>query len=304
VTRLLWDKIGERLYEDGLDRGVLYLPDDNGVAWNGLTSVEEDMGEDTSDPVYFDGVKYMDDPSIGDFSATLNAFTYPDEFLEYEGIEAIGGGMFVDGQDSNLFGLCYRTKVGNDTEGTDLGYKLHLLYNLTAVPDASNYQTISETASPLEFSWKITGVPVSISGYRATCHVILDSRFLRADVLAALEDILYGTTVYGWITYDGGTPGFSGPGLVDGGLVDSTSFDLPGYGIVSSTIPRLPTIDELIDLVTLWDPKVITAHPLSGLNELVDGMGDMTQVKVPGIFVALPGTRLSPTGHDGYYVLS
>src|SRR4051812_33634675 len=114
MTRLIWDEIGHRTYEAGLDRGVFYKEDTTGVVWNGLVSIDESFSDDTSSPVYLDGVKYLDAPSFGDFSAKLSAFTYPDEFLEYEGVSSLGGGLSVDGQRPKLFGLSYRTQVGND----------------------------------------------------------------------------------------------------------------------------------------------------------------------------------------------
>jgi hypothetical protein len=264
MTKLLWDRVGERLYEAGLDRGVLYLSNGIGVAWNGMTSVDEDMSEDSSSPAYFDGVKYMDVPSTGDFEATLTALTYPDEFLDYEGIEGLGGGLYVDGQGSKFFGLSYRTLVGNDTEGTSHGYKIHILYNLTAVANAVNYETITNSPSPIPFTWKITGVPQDAPNYRPTAHVIFDSRYLNAELFEALEAILYGD-------------------------VDDD--------------PTIPSISELLDFVTLFGPKLINPNTVTGLSPLTNGDGDLTATNTDGIFSALPNTRLVETAVDGFYQL-
>lgn len=264
MTKLQWDQVGERLYEAGLDRGVLYLSDGTGVPWNGLTSVEEDMSGDGSTPAYYDGVKYLDIPSIGDYEATLSALTYPDEFLEYEGISSLGNGLFVDGQDSKLFGLSYRTLVGNAVDGTDHGYKIHLVYNLTSVMNASNFETLNETLNPQLFKWRIMGVPQEALNYRPTAHVIFDSRYLNAEMFEALEAMLYGD---------------------------------------ADDNPTIPSISELLDFVTFFGPKLINPNSVTGLSTLTNGNGDLTQIKVAGIFAALPNTRLVETSVDGFYQL-
>lgn len=264
MPKLRWNDVGQRFYETGLDRGVLYLADRTGVPWSGLTSVEEDLSEDSSEPLYFDGIKYMDAPAFGDYSATLSAFTYPDEFLEYEGIVDLGSGLFVDGQDSKLFGLSYRTRVGNDTEGPEHGYKIHLVYNLTAIPSDVLHETLMPSSNVTEFSWTISGIPEGASGYRPTAHVIFDSRDLPVAMLAGLEDILYGDA-------------------------DSTA--------------HLPTINELIDFVSFFDPKRINANTVTGLATLTSASGDLTQTKVAGVYSALPSTRLVQTGVSGFYQL-
>ena len=130
---LEWDKVGERYYETGIDRGVLYMPDGSAVPWNGLTSVIEHFDKSTS-PVYYDGMKISDLVSLGDFSATMKAVTYPEEFVEIEGSAKLRNGLFVGDQPPQTFCLCYRTKIGNDVDGVDSGYKIHLIYNLTAIP--------------------------------------------------------------------------------------------------------------------------------------------------------------------------
>jgi len=306
MTRLLWDQIGHRLYEAGIDRGVLYLEDTTGVSWNGLTSVEEDTSEETSEPIYFDGMKQLDEQAYGDFTATLKALTYPDEFLEYEGLASLGGGLYVDDQDSKLFGLSYRTLVGNDLEGTDFGYRLHLVYNLTAVPDSNSFGTVTATTDLTEFSWKLTSVPVLIEGYRPTAHVILDSRFLPSDILETIENILYGGDgeLIGDIIYDGGSSEESGPDMIDGGDAESDGEELPGTEVISTGVPRLPSIEELFNIVLLWGPRLIIPDTDTGLASLIVGVGDITQVSVAGIYIALPTTRLAETDVDGFYQLT
>lgn len=264
MTRLLWDQAGERLYEAGLDRGVLYLSSGIGVAWNGLASVEEDMSGDTSSPAYFDGVKYLDIPQTGDFEATLSALTYPDEFLDYEGITSLGNGLYVDNQDTKLFGLSYRTLVGNDIEGVDHGYKIHILYNLTAVPNPSSFETLNDSPNPLLFSWKLAGIPQDAPNYRPTAHVIFDSRYLNAAMFEALEAILYGD-------------------------VDDD--------------PTLPSISELLDFVTLFGPKLINPNSVTGLSILTNGGADLTATNTDGVYSALPDTRLVEAAEDGFYQL-
>ncbi len=188
MTNIIWDQLEDRRYEAGLDRGVLYFPDGGGVAWNGLTSVDE-SSEVSLEPVYFDGIKFNDIVISGDYSATLRAFTYPDEFLKYEGVLEEQRGLYITDQPQSLFHLSYRTRIGTNL---DDGYKLHLLWNLTAVPESKTYETLSMDSDPIEFEWSLTSVPEPIDGYRPTAHVILDSRRIDPWMLADIEVILYG----------------------------------------------------------------------------------------------------------------
>lgn len=264
MSKLLWDQVGERFYEAGLDRGVLYLSDSSGVAWSGLTSVEEDFGGDSTSPTYFDGVKTRDTPSIGDFSATLTALTYPDEFLEYEGSGSFGNGLLVDNQSPKLFGLSYRSLVGNDIDGSEHGYKIHILYNLTATPESVGNETLNDSPSPANFSWRLSSVPMEARNYRPTAHVIFDSRDLEESMLNGIEDILYGA---------------------------------------SQSTARLPTINDLVDLVASWDPRLIVPDTVAGLAELDPGMGDLTPSTIEGLYTSLPDTRLVVSSTPGLYTL-
>ena len=193
MAAIIWDEVSKRFYETGVSKGVFYDHAGYGVAWNGLTSVEENTSHQVQ-PIYFDGHKFNDIVIIGDFSATLRAFTYPDEFLPYEGIlQDELEGFLVTGQPGNRFGLSYQTNIGNDVDGTNLGYKIHLLYNLTANPSQKAFNTMSLEVEPTEFEWAITAIPEFIDNYRPTAHVILDSRTLDPYLLTDLQNTIYGT---------------------------------------------------------------------------------------------------------------
>ncbi|MET0787479.1 MAG: hypothetical protein ABWY25_12335 [Paenisporosarcina sp.] len=191
MTVLVWDQIGERFYETGISKGVFYGVDGLGTAWNGLTSVEERVSNDVQ-PIYFDGIKFNDIVTVGDFSAVLRAFTYPDKFLPYEGVLQDQSGFYITNQPQIRFGLSYQTRVGDDIVGLDRGYKIHILYNLTAIPMQKSYQTMSLDTVPFEFEWDLTAIPEEIENFRPTAHVILDSRHIDQWLLQDLEDILYG----------------------------------------------------------------------------------------------------------------
>lgn len=196
MTAIVWDAAGTKFYQTGVDRGVLYLQGGNGIAWNGLTSVEEDTVQDLKS-FWLDGVKYLDNLLPGDFSGKLKAFTYPDELEQVCGIVSPSDGLLFYDQPFKSFNLSYRTKVGNDLDGIDHGYKLHLLYNLVANPDTVAYNTLTDTtAAPIEFAWALSGTPPtnpSSKGYRPTVHISIDSNDTDPEVLQAIEDILWGT---------------------------------------------------------------------------------------------------------------
>lgn len=190
---LVWDEVGSREYETGLDRGVLYLPDGTAVPWNGLTSIIENFNKEVS-PVYYDGKKINDLVSIGDFSATMKAVTYPDEFIELEGLVPIRRGLFYADQPPQAFGLCYRTQVGNDLEGAESGYKIHILYNVVAIPTQKTYATLTADPSLVEFEWNLSAVPEDISGFYPTSHIVLDTTELDPWLLEEIEEIIYGSS--------------------------------------------------------------------------------------------------------------
>lgn len=191
MAALVWDQVGDRLYETGISKGVLYQDDGTGIPWNGLTSIEEDAGNSV-EPVHFDGVKFNDIITIGDFSGILRAFTYPEEFLYYEGTLKDQTGFYVLNQPQSRFGLSYQTKIGNDVVGIDMGYKIHLLYNLTAIPSNRTYETLSLDVQPLEFEWTITSIPEEIENFLPTAHIVFNSLEIDPHLLSDIEDIIYG----------------------------------------------------------------------------------------------------------------
>lgn len=191
MTTLAWDKVGERTYQAGVDRGVLYLSA-GAVVWNGLTGVDESSNREVK-AYYIDGQKYLTHQVLGEFEAKLKAFTYPNEFEEMDGVYK-DGGLLVHDQVPKSFGLSYRTKIGDDQAGLDRGYQIHLLYNLQATPDDRAYSSVGEQVAPMEFSWALTSTPLEKSpGYRTTAHLSLKSTDVPSSTLANLEGILYGT---------------------------------------------------------------------------------------------------------------
>lgn len=191
---LEWDKLVDRTYESGLDRGVLYLPDGSAVPWNGLTSVIESFDKDKN-PVYYDGMKINDLVVLGDFSASMKAITYPDEFTELEGMGKIRHGLFVGDQKPQLFGLCYRNQIGNALEGDVTGYKIHIIYNVTAIPKDRTHESISNDPKFVDFEWDLTAVPDEVPGFHPTAHITIDSQNVDPWLLEELEEILYGNSV-------------------------------------------------------------------------------------------------------------
>ena len=198
MARLIWDKTGERIYETGVKQGVLY-PIQNGglytkgVAWNGLTTVTESPSGAEASPQYADDIKYLNLVSAEEFGATIEAFTYPDEFAVCDGSVEIEPGVIVGQQNRKLFGLSYRTAIGNDVDGTDHGYKLHLIYGALAAPSEKAYATINDSPEAITFSWEVTTTPVSVSNLKPTASLIIDSTKVDTAKLTVLENILYGT---------------------------------------------------------------------------------------------------------------
>ena len=196
MSKLTWDASGERLYETGVKQGVLYVMGSNGygngVAWNGLTAITESPSGAESTPLYADDIKYLDLRSTEEFGATIEAYTYPDEFAACDGSASLADGVSIGQQARKMFGLCYRTTVGNDTDGTDHGYKLHLIYGATASPSEKAYETINDSPEAITFSWEITTTPVSVTGFKPTASITIDSTKADPTCLSALEAKLYG----------------------------------------------------------------------------------------------------------------
>lgn len=191
MTTLSWDGLGQRFYEYGVDRGVLYLDDGSGVEWNGLTSVDEKFTGAQANPIFWDGVKIDEVIAVADFAATLRAITYPSEFEEYEGIVESSNGMLVTGQTPRMFGLSWRTKIGNDVNAA-FGYKIHIAVNLSAIPSQRSATTMTDSADMAEFEWNLTGTPQRVPGFRPTAHLMFDTSKSQPEFVTALEAILYG----------------------------------------------------------------------------------------------------------------
>ena len=197
MSRIVWDKTGERYYETGVKQGVLYpIQSDGrytkGVAWNGLTAVTESPSGAEATPLYADDIKYLNLISNEEFGCTIEAYTYPDEFAECDGSAALAAGVMIGQQKRKIFGLSYRTAFGNDVDGTDHGYKLHLVYGCLAAPSEKAYATINDSPEAITFSWEVTTTPVSVTGFKPTSQITIDSTKVKAEKLTALEEILYG----------------------------------------------------------------------------------------------------------------
>lgn len=189
---LTWDEIGERIYQTGVERGVLYLHDGTVAPWNGLISIEETPNSELKS-FYLDGVKYLETLSPADFVGKLKAYTYPDEFDLVNGIARVAPGLSYHEQPPKSFDLSYRTRIGNDLEGDEYAYRIHLLYNVLATPDGNSYVTSQDAVQPSEFSWTLTGTPQKIDKYRPTVHVSVDSRTTPPEIMKILEGKIYGT---------------------------------------------------------------------------------------------------------------
>lgn len=197
MSRIEWDKTGERLYETGVKMGVLYVQDagayPNGVPWNGLTAVTESPSGAEATPLYADDIKYLNLVSAEEFGATIEAYTYPDEFMECDGSAELTTGVYIGQQARKTFGLCYRTAVGNDIVNNDYGYKLHLIYGALAAPSEKAYATINDSPEAITFSWEVSTTPVNVTGHKPTASLTIDSTKIAKEQLTALEDILYGS---------------------------------------------------------------------------------------------------------------
>lgn len=265
MAKIVWDAEGERIFETGLDRGVLYPNSGPGVAWNGLVQVDESPSGGEATPYYIDGYKFLNEPTPEEFEATIEAYTYPDEFSAVDGLVFDDTGLGFTSQPRQSFGLSYRTMVGNDVGGIGHGYKLHLIFNALASPTQKPYATISDDPEALTFSWNITASPMFVSGRRPTAHLVVDSTRTKSDTMNALEDILYGT---------------------------------------SSTSPRLPTAEEINTLFRNWEGFQILEKVDTGISFLSPlGADDLKGNQNLGIYEKSSPTRLSETSVPGIYRL-
>ncbi|MGN1300783.1 MAG: hypothetical protein ACI4VC_05515 [Clostridia bacterium] len=199
MARLVWDQTGQKTYETGVKQGVLYPQGEGGAypkgyAWNGLTGVTESPSGAESNPLYADDIKYLNLMSAEEFGATIEAYTYPDEFAECDGSAEIAPGVTIGQQARKTFGMAYKTTFGNDVDGNEHGYKLHLIYGALATPSEKAYATINDSPEAITFSWEVTTTPVAVEGFKPTASLTIDSTKVDKVKLAALEDILYGGT--------------------------------------------------------------------------------------------------------------
>jgi hypothetical protein len=272
MTALQWDKVGERFYETGVDHGVLYLPNstgvyDNGYAWNGLVTVTESPSGAEANPQYADNIKYLNLISAEEFGATIEAFTYPDKWAECDGSAEPVPGVSVSQQTRKTFGLSYRTRLGNDLENTDYGYKLHLVYNALAAPSEKAYGTINDSPEAITFSWEITTTPIEVPNLKPTAQMVIDSTKVDADKLEELEAMLYGSV--------GTDPKLPTPGeiiaLFSGTITEVAPVE-PTYNSTTKeiTIPTVTGVVYKIDgevvtgVVTITEDTVVTASPAQG----------------------------------------
>lgn len=271
---LTWDGIGERVYETGIDRGVLYIPNssgvyNNGVAWNGLTSVTESPSGAEPSAQYADNIKYLNLFSAEEFGATIEAFTYPDAFAPFDGLGVPSPGVTIGQQSRKSFGLSFRTRIGNDLDGDAHGYKLHMIYGCSASPSERAYSTVNDSPEAITFSWELTTVPVAVAGYTPTSIITVDSTQVSAGDLAELEQFLYGTA--------GTDPSLPTPAAVlaifSGALTEVTP-TAPTYnsGTKVITIPSVTGVTYYMDGVALTsgaqpaitEDKIVTAMPNTG----------------------------------------
>lgn len=198
MSRIIWDKTGERLYETGVSQGVLYPIQEGGVynkgvAWNGLTAVTESPSGAEATPLYADNIKYLNLMSTEEFGATIEAYTYPDEFAECDGSASLATGVYIGQQKRKTFGMSYKTILGNDVDNNNYGYKLHTIYGALAAPSEKAFATVNDSPEAITFSWEISTTPVNVTGFEPTASITIDSTKADPTKLKKLEDILYGT---------------------------------------------------------------------------------------------------------------
>jgi hypothetical protein len=270
MAEIIWDESGQRFFETGIDRGVFYNSEGMGHAWNGLTSVTESPSGGESTPYYIDGIKYLNVASRKEFQGTIEAYTYPNAFAEYDGYVHVGHGLVVDEQPRMPFGLSYRTRIGNDLSGSEHAYKIHLIYNVLTEPSENEFTSIGDEIEPVNFSWAFSTTPIRPpSGLlRPISHVVIDSMKTNPTQLMFIEQYLYGTT---------------------------------------SRPPTMPSLDELFSLfenpmVTL----IIQPDPVTGISQLTESdtvRGDLRGRLNEGLYSRGDFSRLFESTTEGIYNL-
>lgn len=266
MTRIEWGVVGERFYEAGVDRGVLYPQAGPGVPWNGLVAVDEKPAGGTFKPFYNDGKKYLNEQTREDFEATLEAYMYPVEFEVSDGTYTSEHGLSVDQQPRLPFGLSYRSLIGDELVGTDRAYKIHIVYNAMAAPSSTARKTLTATPSAGTFTWDLSTTPLAIPGFTDSAHVSIDTRNVRPNVIRRIEAALYGD---------------------------------------ENNAPRLLTPAELIEMLDN-DQFQLQLYPnaVTGFATIGDGIyNDIEYASEPGYFVATPSSRLIPTSDAGISIL-
>lgn len=286
MTALVWDQTGERLYETGVDKGVLYIPTNGvynvGYAWNGLTTVTESPSGAEPTPLYADNLKYLNLISVEEFGGTIEAYTYPDEFAQCDGTAVPTPGVAIGQQTRRAFGLSYRTRLGNDELNTDYGYKLHLIYNALAAPSEKAYATINDSPEAITFSWTFTTTAIAVTGYKPTALLTIDSSKVVSANLTALENALYGTS--------GTDPRLPLPDEVMAMFAGSLT-------TVTPTIPTFVSATGVITIPTVTGVQYRRADTnavVTGTVTIAGGAGDGL------IIYAVPssGSYVFPTGID------
>lgn len=282
---LTWDGVGERFYETGIDRGVLYIPTNGvysaGYAWNGLVSVTESPSGAEATPQYADNIKYLNLVSAEEFGATIEAFTYPNEFAQCDGTAQPSAGISIGQQTRKSFGFSYRTKVGNDVNGADHGYKLHLVYGALAAPSEKAFNTVNDSPEAITFSWELTTTPVPVTGFKPTAILTIDSTKVPAANLAALETALYGSA--------GTSPRLPLPdevvAIFAGAQTEVTPTSPTGTAAGVITIPTVPgvtyrradtnaVVSGTVTLTTIGQSVIIRATPASGTYKFTPNVDD------------------------------
>lgn len=259
MSKLKWDTTGKRLYETGLDHGVLFLMGNNnvyknGVAWNGLTAITENPSGAEANPLYADNIKYLNLIAAEDFGATIEAYTHPREFSACDGTAHVIPGISIGQQSRKMFGLAYRTKLGNDVDGQDHGYKLHLIYGALAAPSERGYQTVNDNPEAITFSWTITTTPMDVPGFRPTAYLAIDSTKADPEKLSLLEEALFGRE---------GVP---------------ATIDDDGVEEINSTLPSPAAVAHMITTGEILIPAFEDLCDSSG-NQIQDDTGDAVQVR-------------------------
>lgn len=289
MTALTWDDVGERFFETGVDRGVLYIPTngvyDVGYAWNGLTGVTETPSGAEPTALYADNIKYLNLISLEELGGTITAYTYPDEFGQCDGTNEPEAGVFIGQQSRSAFGMSYRTRIGNDEDGDSLGYKLHLLYGATAKPSERAYATVNDSPAAIEFSWEFSTTPVAVNGLRNTSLITIDSTQVDSGALAALE-----ATLYGGVGTDPSLPLPDAVVALVGGTALATNVAVTGD---ADSIDITGTTTNYLFTVEAWDGDSFAA---------VTNGTEINEVSAEALTLANGIHRVTLSAAAGYYV--